>query len=518
MPDDEPLARKRQSHRLGLWARVVLVPVAGIGAILSFRSLYEAAIPTFGEYLAAGFPLLVDLLILGASLQYVAGAKVGRPMTGWRLTAHAGVAATLILNALAAPRPGDIPWHVTAPAVWAVLVELTAKQVLGEWRASHAVRVDKISLPLWVTAPLESMRTRLLMFRTGTTDAHQARISVGLHAAAREALRLALPARRSRPARSGRRVRRVINRQLRAGSLPPAAILRPLGWTEDGVVLSDTRPEAILHGVLYGVLAPTLAPARTPTRGLAAVEPAAVEPDAVPTAAVPTAVETMTATEPAPAAPAAARVIDLTHTPATAYLNHLEPQPRGETVPDLAATRLIEAPGSRIGPPNQQPTESRPPIENRLPTEGRPPTEIRPPAPPVLAGPVLGGAVAGGQVAGGPASGGPASAGPASAGPAPEGPAQSGETSVPLFSDSTPPSLVEEIRRPGPSKAEDQQQRLTQAGQIVQRRNGITGPELQVELAKAGWRVSSRTATRILADVRRDLAEDRHVRLSAVRN
>ncbi len=38
----------------------------------------QAAQPTFGPYLAGGFPLLVDLLILGASLQYVAGAKIGR--------------------------------------------------------------------------------------------------------------------------------------------------------------------------------------------------------------------------------------------------------------------------------------------------------------------------------------------------------------------------------------------------------------------------------------------------------
>jgi hypothetical protein len=68
-----------QARRLRFWARIVLVPVALIGAILSFQSLYQAAVPTFGQWLAAGFPLLVDLLILGASLQYVAGAKIGRP-------------------------------------------------------------------------------------------------------------------------------------------------------------------------------------------------------------------------------------------------------------------------------------------------------------------------------------------------------------------------------------------------------------------------------------------------------
>jgi hypothetical protein len=247
----------RQARQLGLWARVVLVPVAVIGAVLSFQSLYQAAVPTFGEYLAGGFPLLVDLLILGASLQYVAGAKIGRPMAGWRLTAHAGVAGTLVLNALAAKELGEVPWHITAPAVWAVLVELTAKQVLGEWKATHTARADTISLPLWMTAPFESTRTRLLMFRTGITDAHQARIAVGVNAAAREALRLALPK------RNARRVRRIINRQLRAGSLTPVAILRPLGWTQGGVILSNPRPDVILQAVLQEVLDPGAPPRAT---------------------------------------------------------------------------------------------------------------------------------------------------------------------------------------------------------------------------------------------------------------
>ena len=245
--EQRSLDLEAQARRLGFWARLVLIPVAVIGAVLSFDSLYKAATPTFGEHLAAGFPLLVDLLILGASLQYVAGAKVGRPMAGWRLTAHTGVVGTLILNALAATQLGDVPWHVTAPAVWAVLVELTAKQVSGAWKATHANPTDKISPTLWLIAPVESARTRLLMLRTGVTNAQLARTAVGVHAAAREALRLALPDRR------GQRVRKIITRQLRAGSLPLAEILAPLGWSGSGA-LPDSRPETILRAVLHGVL------------------------------------------------------------------------------------------------------------------------------------------------------------------------------------------------------------------------------------------------------------------------
>ncbi|MBT0771360.1 DUF2637 domain-containing protein [Kineosporia sp. J2-2] len=254
-PVDGALAR--QAQRLALWARIVLVPVAVIGAVLSYRSLYKAALPTFGPQLAAGFPLLVDLLILGASLQYVAGAKVGRPMNGWRLTAHLGVAGTLVLNALAAHELGEVPWHVTAPAVWAVLVELTGKQVLGQWKAVHHGQRAAIAVSLWLSAPIESARTRLLMARTGLVDATVARIQVGTVAAAREALLLSLP-RRASARRDARRVRRVVNRQLRAGSLPPAAVLGAVGWNGD--LRSDLTPENILRAVVQNILHP-VAPA-----------------------------------------------------------------------------------------------------------------------------------------------------------------------------------------------------------------------------------------------------------------
>jgi Protein of unknown function (DUF2637) len=254
----DPSSIRRQAARLRRWARLVLVPVAVIGAVLSFRSLYTAATPVFGRQLALGFPLLVDFLILGASLQYVAGAKVGRGRAGWRWTAHAGVAGTLLLNALAARNLGEVPWHITAPAVWSVLVELTAREVLGEWRATHPALGEQIPVRLWLTAPLESTHTWLRMARRVQGEQAVARLDVGVHAAAVEALKLALPQRRAR------RVRRILQRQLRAGSLPPAAILGPLGWTDDLDALVDITPESILRAALRGALAPVPAPDTSP--------------------------------------------------------------------------------------------------------------------------------------------------------------------------------------------------------------------------------------------------------------
>jgi hypothetical protein len=235
-----------------LWgcAVIVLAPVALIGGALSFRSQYLAASTTFGTGLALGFPALMDLLILGASLAYMAGAAAGRPMRQWRLLAHAGVGGTLTLNALAAPTWSTVPWHIAAPTVWSVLVELTSQQILGDYEATHHGPTRRIPLSLWVSAPVESARTRLLMARTGQPDAHAARIAVGVHAAAREALRLSLPHRRER------RIRSTINRQLRAGSLPPAAILGPLGWATHGPLPGETRVQTIQRQILSGVLDP----------------------------------------------------------------------------------------------------------------------------------------------------------------------------------------------------------------------------------------------------------------------
>lgn len=238
----------RTATSLRVWARIVLVPVAVIGAVLSFESLYRAAVPVFGDRLAYGFPLLVDALILGASLEYVAGAKVGRPHSGWRLTAHAGIAGTLVLNALAARTPAEVPWHVVAPAVWSVLVELTARQTLGEWKAAHKPPADAIPLRLWLTAFGESRRVWLRMARRLDGEQAAARLEVGQHAAAVEALKLALPGRRARP------TRRILQGQLRLGSLTPAELPAVLGWTGPPDRHPTLTPDDVLRTALQATL------------------------------------------------------------------------------------------------------------------------------------------------------------------------------------------------------------------------------------------------------------------------
>lgn len=241
----EPSSSARSVAVLRWSSGIVLAVVAAAGAVLSFSSLYAAAVPTFGPVLAIGFPLLVDALCLGASLAYAAGAKIGRPRVGWRMTAHGAAAGTVVLNALASPDLAHVPWHVTAPLTWSVLVELVGRELLGTWRATHTVPKDRIPGRLWLTAPVESVRTWLLMARTGASSHAAARLEVGVQAAAAESLRLALP--------KARRARRILRRQMRAGSLDPVAVLDALEWgTTSDAVLS---PEAVMRSALAGVLA-----------------------------------------------------------------------------------------------------------------------------------------------------------------------------------------------------------------------------------------------------------------------
>ena len=278
----EPAPVPRRLRPLRIAGALVLVPVAVYGAALSYNSLYLAArrvfdTPVFGLNLAVGLPLVVDLLILGASLVYVDGAREGRPGAGWRLTAHAAVATTLILNAIAARTPAEIPWHVVAPAVWSVLVELTAREMLQEWRASQQRPTDKIPARLWLTAPAESLRTWLRMARRLDGEQAAARLDIGLQDAALIALHTAM----APHGRTGRRTRRTLAKLLRRGVLPSHAILTPLGWnntspnsagsnsagsTGPGTSLAIT-PEALLHAALVHVLAPASPPppASTPT-------------------------------------------------------------------------------------------------------------------------------------------------------------------------------------------------------------------------------------------------------------
>ncbi|HEY6797549.1 MAG TPA: DUF2637 domain-containing protein [Kineosporiaceae bacterium] len=241
-------------------AVVVLGLVAVIGAVLSWGSLYQAASVELGgsgpryagiNVVGAAFPLLLDALILGASLRYVAGVKARRPVAGWRMAAHAAIAGTIVLNGAAADSPSNVPWHIVAPAVWSLIVELYARDVLGELREVRAHDAELIPLRLWLTAPGESIRTSWRMARTGERSAERARVAADRCAAACDALRRALPGLRHR------RTRRQITRRVWAGSIDPADVFAAIGWLRASAAEGPVPADDVFRAALRSVVPPS---------------------------------------------------------------------------------------------------------------------------------------------------------------------------------------------------------------------------------------------------------------------
>jgi hypothetical protein len=234
--------------------------LAGIGVIglaNSWGSLYSAAsvhmagtgLPdvTVGgrTFSTAGLslPLLLDVLIAVASSRYVIGVLEGRAVGGWRAAAHAAIAGTVLMNALAAHRWGDVPWHVVAPAVLSLVIELVAREILGTLREITDVRVDVIPLRLWITCPAESVRVAWRMARTGQRSADEVRRQTERCAAVRDDLCLAMPG----PRRWRDRTR--ILRRLWSGALDPDTLT--------GIIVThETDPRALLRACLRAVACP----------------------------------------------------------------------------------------------------------------------------------------------------------------------------------------------------------------------------------------------------------------------
>jgi uncharacterized protein DUF2637 len=469
-----PRTAPEQARRLRLWARLVLIPVALIGAALSFRGLYAGAKPTFGTYLALGFPALVDLLILGSCLAYVAGAKVGRAMPGWKRTAYLGVAGTLLLNALAATHWADVPWHITAPAVWAALVELTAAQVLGDYDATQPARAGRIGLTLWITAPRESLRTRLLMIRTGIRDTIDARTALGVHAASRQALLLALPG------RDARKTRRIINQLIHQGSLDPTAIMAPLGWGQTASGNAQS-PEAFLRDILTRVLAPPATP--TPT-ALPAGASAESEGPGLATDLVANTWE-----------PPGPERLDRGASRATSQPNTNVPalEHTGSPGANLASLQTENNPEDRG---DQSMAIS--PVYDDLPlTEVPELPEVPESAEPVEPN-VEGGTTAAGRITDGPEPG-------EEPDQAPDEPAGRGPAGQEPGSEYDAIDSVQEIHDQAQPAAASSR-RLNDAIEIATRNPDISGSGMAKELRQRGWSVSVRTGTRILRAARQETA------------
>lgn len=218
------------------WAYAVLALPAIAGAVLSWKGLYDAAAGVFGRDLAVIFPLLVDTLIAGASLRWVASVRAGHPIGGWRSLTHAGVVATVGLNAYASPTLNDVPWHVAAPLVWSALVELVARDAAGRRRVEEGDEQETITLRLWLTAPVESFRAWIGLARAAERKAFAVRSVHTRRRAAVDYLRRHV---------SDRSARRLLVRHLEDGSLTPIALVDSIDAELDRIGSNPTGSDRI---------------------------------------------------------------------------------------------------------------------------------------------------------------------------------------------------------------------------------------------------------------------------------
>jgi len=272
-------------------AACIAAVIGVIGAVGSYEGLRAGVAPYSTPWFAMMFPLLVDLLIVVSSLEFVAATRAHSPgRHGWRMIAHTAIAGTIALNAIAALRdygPAGVTWHVIAPTVWAVLIEQYARKFQGEWKAEHTPDV-MIPARLWLRHPVDSAR---LWLRAAELGGAHSTISadLGVQRAAIAVLRDSLPIIGSA------RIRRLLIRQVRAGSLSPRAVLDACGVLDPS---ASNVPQDIRRRALVSILRTQAIPAApAPRPVLPATQPLALAPGSVPAPA-----------RPSPSRPAPARL------------------------------------------------------------------------------------------------------------------------------------------------------------------------------------------------------------------
>jgi hypothetical protein len=261
-------AERSESERSYLLGRVLsgllLVGIGAAGLVNSWGAMYAAAgshtrsthlgsVQVMGHEVmlaAATLPAVIDLLIVAASWRYLIGVRRRIPVAGWRITAHTAIAASVLMNAAAAERPSDWAWHVVAPLSLSVVIELFVRELLGTLgEVRREGRADRIPLRLWITAPIESARTWLMIARRVTGMQALARAETGQRRASMLLVKIVLPG------RTHAATRRTLATLTRTGALPPAAV---------AALVSEHRadPSGILPAALDRVASGVLA--RTP--------------------------------------------------------------------------------------------------------------------------------------------------------------------------------------------------------------------------------------------------------------
>jgi hypothetical protein len=197
--------------------------VAAGAAVLSYTHARAFFLPFMGPDGAAATPLMLDAVVFWLASANVRQAKAGRPLPMLRAGAYALLGLAITANALGGATWPERVFLALPAALFGFLVEARTRLALYQHRAEHGD--DRLRLRLWARHPVRTVRAWLWLARQSAPAFDRATAERDRLAAARDAVRLALPGR----ARAVRRARAGVLRELNAGRLAPAAAVAASG-------------------------------------------------------------------------------------------------------------------------------------------------------------------------------------------------------------------------------------------------------------------------------------------------
>src|SRR5215469_7267260 len=195
--------------------------IVSVGAAaLSYYHARTFFAPFMGSVGASVTPLMLDAVVYWLATACIRQARKGRPLPMLRIGAYALLALSIAANALGGATWPERVFMALPAALFGYLTEVQIRLALYEHRAAHGD--DRLTLLLWVRHPVRCIRAMLWQARHRAPAFDAASAERDRLAAARDAVRLAMPGR----SKATRRARRGVLRELNAGRLAPADAVR----------------------------------------------------------------------------------------------------------------------------------------------------------------------------------------------------------------------------------------------------------------------------------------------------
>ena len=206
--------------------------VVSLGAAaLSYDHARAFFLPFMGTIGATVTPLMLDAVVYWLATAAVRQARQGRPLPMLRLGAYVLLSLSITANALGGATWPERLFMALPAALFGYLTEVQIRLALYEHRAARG-ESDRLALLLWLRHPVRAVRAKLWQARHRAPAFDAAAAERDRLAAARDAVRLAMPGR----SREIRRARNGVLRELNAGRLAPADAVTASGLlTKPGV-------------------------------------------------------------------------------------------------------------------------------------------------------------------------------------------------------------------------------------------------------------------------------------------